>query len=171
LAVLTILLLVLSRVLAGLGKPLITTDAPRGILSFEFARSTDEVARILDSWSPAARDQAILSLGIDYLYLFIYPAWFSLACVLLSRRLSERPARLGRALAWIVLSATALDAAENYALIQLMAPGPSDVWPPVSSTCASLKFILILAAGSYVLAAGSWLIWRRLRELVRKHDA
>ena len=98
LALLAALLVLLSIALSAVGAALFTEAAPQGIVSYEFAGCAAGAERILGSWSAAAREHAMLSLGLDYLYLLVYPAFISLACVRVSRRLEGlRPgvARLG----------------------------------------------------------------------------
>jgi hypothetical protein len=88
----------------------------------------------------------MLSLGLDYLFLVLYPAFISLACARVALRLrtgSPGGARLGVMLSWLVPVAGILDAVENYALIRMLIAGPSDLWAGVSWWCATPKFILV----------------------------
>jgi hypothetical protein len=147
LALLAALLVLLSIALSAVGAALFSEAAPQGIVSYEFAGSAAGAERILGSWSAAAREHAMLSLGLDYLYLLVYPAFISLACVRVSRRLEAfRPgvARLGVHLSWAVLAAAPLDAIENAALIQLLLAGPSEIWARVAWWCAGPKFALVV---------------------------
>lgn len=162
LLVLTALLLVLSAALAIIGEPLITAAAPGGIVSFELAGTLQRANEITRSWSPGAREHAMLSLGLDYLYLVVYPAWLSLACLFATRRQGGRIARLGSGACWAVLLCGPLDALENYALIGLLGPGGSDALARTACACAVPKFALVLAATLTLVAAGSLALWRRL---------
>jgi hypothetical protein len=163
LGVLTVLLAALSVALTGIGAPLVTEAAPGGIVSFEFAGSAEQAGRIVASWPPEARERATLSLGLDYLYLLVYPAWFSLACALTARRGAGALAAAGLALSWLVLAAGPLDAVENAALLRLMGAAPSDAAARLAWLCAGPKFALVLAASLYLLAAQAALALRRLR--------
>ena len=165
LLVLTALLVVLSIALSMIGAPLITSAAPRGIVSFEFAGTAETAARMLDSWSPRVREQAMLSLGLDYLYLGVYPAWLALACTRIARRGTPVLARIGRALAWAVLLAAPLDAVENGALIRSVASGASDAMARLAWICAAPKFALVFAGLLYVLVGVCALGLRRLRRV------
>ena len=156
---LVLLVLVLSTFLMVLGEPLRTPAAPQGIVSFELAGSGQAAAAILDSWSPAVRELAMLNLGLDYLYLVVYPAVLSLACVAVSGRLRARSAvaaRLGIALAWAVLAAAPLDAIENAALIRILTHGPSDALARIAWLAAVPKFALVVAALIHALAGFVW---------------
>lgn len=149
-----VLLVVLSVALLRVGAALFSDAAPQGILSYEFAGDAATAARILASWSSEAREQAMLSLGLDYLYLIVYPAFLSLACARIAVRLGgrlPRAARLGAALSWAVLAAGALDAVENYALIRLLTDGASDTWAGLAWWCAAPKFALVGAALAFTL--------------------
>ncbi len=161
--VLTVLLLLLSLVLAPLSSPLTTEAAPYGIVSFELAGSADRAARIVDSWSPAARERAMLIQGLDYLYLFVYSAWLSLACTRIRRRHGGWFARIGSGLAWAVLAAGALDALENLALIQILMSGASEGWARLAWASAVPKFVLVLLAAAYLLLGIGALVWSRIR--------
>jgi hypothetical protein len=147
LALLAVLLVVLSIALSAVGAALFSEAAPQGIVSYEFAGTAVGAERILGSWPALARQRAMLSLGLDYLYLLVYPAFISLACVRVSRRLEGlRPgvARFGMRLSWAVLAAAPLDAIENAALIQLLLAGPSEIWARVAWWCAGPKFALVI---------------------------
>jgi len=149
LAVLAVLGVVLSAALVRIGAPLVTDAAPSGIVSFEFAGSAAGARAILDSWTPLAREHAMLSLGLDYLYLAVYPAFISLACVWTARRIAPRT---GLALAWAVLLAAPLDAVENAALVWMLVQGPGDAAAAVAWACALPKFALVFAGLGYAAA-------------------
>jgi hypothetical protein len=156
LAALALATAALSYALALIGEALITDAAPLGIVSFEFAGSGLRVERILSSWSSHARQQAMLSLGVDSLYLVLYPAFIALACVRVGIRLEPSGSqlqRVGFGLAWLVLLAAPLDAVENYALIRLVTDGPADFWAQLARMCAIPKFTLV-ALGLVYAAVG-----------------
>ena len=80
--VLLLFTLALTVVLSIQGRRLRTPAAPQGIISFELAGTRAAADGIVDSWSPPQRDvrgDALLSLGVDYLYLLLYPLTISLA--------------------------------------------------------------------------------------------
>jgi hypothetical protein len=95
--------------------------------------------------------------GLDYLFLFLYPAFIALACALVSERLAVvRPGlgRVGAGLAWLALLAGLLDAIENYGLIRQLIDGPSTAWARVALWCAVPKFALV-ALGLLYAAIGA----------------
>ena len=81
------------------GKPLVTTAAPNGILSYEFSWSRSGAQTILDSWgglAPVAREQLIW----DYPFLILYPLLLSLACGMLGDSLGNARAVVGAFVSW-----------------------------------------------------------------------
>ena len=138
-----------------MGRPLVTSEAPLGIVSYELAGGMDRSAAIIASWSGAARAMALLSLGLDFLYLLVYPAWFSLAAVRLGIRLGAAWQRPGASVAWMVLLCAPLDAVENHALIQQLVRGASEGYARLAWGSAALKFSLVGIAAVHLAAAGA----------------
>ena len=68
------------------------TAVPQSIIYFELAGKRAANDRIVDAWSPTLRDDAFISLGVNYLYLFLCALTISLVCDL-TRRRAERFAR------------------------------------------------------------------------------
>ena len=154
LLVLTVLLVATSACLVYLDQSLRTGAAPGGIVDFELARTYERSRDILDSWSSDAKATALFLQGFDFLYLFVYPAWFSLACVRVGGRLAGRWARVGTALAWALPVSGAFDAVENYALVAQIFRGPSESLAGLAWGCAVPKFLLVFAAALYLAAGG-----------------
>ena len=161
----TLLTLALMAILRVLDRPLQTTQAPQGIVSFELAGSMAKAQEILSSWDASARVYAGLSLGLDYLFMGAYATAIGLGCVLVLRtlHLSGSLARLGTGLAWALLAAAILDATENYALIQLLLGSSQDSWPAVARWCAIPKFAIVVAGLLFIAVGGLAIVWRRLR--------
>lgn len=158
------LALLLVAVMAGLGEPLRSPEAPRGILDFELAGSAARAGAIVDSWSPRARLYAALGLGLDYLFLVAYSAAVALACVRAAARLEPRApaaAAVGRGLAWAQPLAAALDASENYGLIRLLLGDGRELWARLALACAIPKFALVFAGILFALGAGAIGLLRR----------
>lgn len=85
-----VLMLLAGAGLQVIGQPLKTAGTPKGIVSFQLAGQLDVSNAIVESWGPAGRVNAGLNLGLDYLFLFAYGSFLSLACVLLASHFSER---------------------------------------------------------------------------------
>lgn len=114
------LLLPTGGALAIIDGELRNVTATYGIVSFEFCGLTSNCTAMLQSWSSTEQAYAMLSLGLDYLFLLLYPAVIALAMLRLSTRLSRPLQRITR----LVIASTPIislaDACENYALIQLL---------------------------------------------------
>ena len=148
------LTLLVMAALTLIGEPLKTAEAPHGILSFEFAGDASQARRMIDSWDETTRIHAALSLGLDYLFLFAYPATIGLACVWAADLMRERKWPLvstGILLAWGQAIAGALDAIENAALIKLLIDSIESPWPQIAYWCAAVKFALVIAGLLYLI--------------------
>lgn len=153
----------LSVVLSSIGQSLKNQTAPQGIISFELAGSESRAEQIVSSWAEPSRYDAFLSIGIDYLFLCVYPLAISLACVVASARLTRYRAlaKTGAALGWLVLGAGLLDAVENFAMIRMLKSTEGDAWPMLAKWCAIPKFGLVALGILYVLLAVLLLVSRR----------
>ena len=148
--------MVLIAVFSYLDQSLRNQTTTQGIISFELAGSEAKARAIVESWNTASRDTALFSLGLDYLFLFIYPLTLSLMCHLVASRIwypKSLIAKLGGLLAWLVLLAGLLDAIENYSLLQILKFSDYTFWPILAKYCASAKFGLIFLAVLYVIPA------------------
>jgi hypothetical protein len=155
-APLVVLTLGMTAVMAVVDRPLRTSAAPRGIVSFELAGDAATSARIIDSWDERARRYAAFGLGLDFLFLCAYSTSIACACLWAGGVFGARGLALagaGPPLAWGQWLAALLDAEENSALAVLLLAGVRDPWPRVAWVCASLKFLLV-AAGLLYAAAG-----------------
>lgn len=157
-----LLLIALTVWLAAIGQPLETPAAPHGIVSFELAGDAETAERIMASWPPAAREAAMLSLGLDFLYLVVYPLWLSLALGFAAGMAGAGWRRGGRIAARVVLAAAPLDAIENLALIRQLTNGASDLSAGIAWLAAVPKFALVAAAAFFLLAMLPAIAGRRL---------
>jgi hypothetical protein len=167
-----VLLLFTLAVVVGLsiqGYRLKTPAAPCGIISFELAGTRAAADLMVTSWSPPhcdVRDDAFINLGVDYLFLFLYPLAISLACHLTARRdqkFARRTWIVGAILSWLVLAATPLDATEDYALIKVLKTSSGDFWPALARWCAIPKFGFILIGLGYLATWSVLDLQRRAR--------
>lgn len=138
----------LSRVDAALRGP----NAPLGIVSFEFAGRG--AAALLAGWTEAQRRDALFVQGLDYLFLVLYSAVLSSAALLLGRRREGRIAALASPIAWAFTLAAVADAIENAPMVVMLRTGVADErGAMVSLVCASLKFLLLVVGGLYLIVA------------------
>jgi hypothetical protein len=126
--------------------PLITADAPQGIISFELAGSLGKAKWMLISWDVRAQKFAAFGLGIDYVFMLLYSTTIALACIWsgeVLRAVRWPLSGIGISLAWGQWIAAALDAVENIALATILLGGLAHPWPELARWCALFKFALI----------------------------
>ena len=133
---------------AGLALALIDAHlriptSPLGIVSYELCAYQQACRQIVESWNPHQQLMAALSLGVDYLFMLVYPAAIWLALLLVVAQLAAKLQRFTVVTAWSAWGAGISDAVENYCLTQmLLSPGASEyAWP--ASICASIKFAFL----------------------------
>jgi hypothetical protein len=151
-----------------IGKPLITSAAPAGIVSFELAGTHTQAQIILDSWDARAKLFAAFSLGFDYLYMLAYATAISMGCLLTALAMREQDwpfSSLGAPIALGMWLAAAFDAVENLALSLILLGGVTEgIWPAIARMCALVKFSLIFIGLVYVFyGLAAWLVRRRSR--------
>ena len=149
--------LVLIAVLQVLNKPLITSAAPGGIVSHQFAWTPEKAQAILSSWDERANLFATFSLGLDYLFMPSYALTVALGALLAAGRHSGWLVRLGTWAAYGVFIAAFFDALENIGQAQQLLNG--FITSPVThfvGGCASIKFTLLLIGCLYGLVG--WFI-------------
>lgn len=147
------------------GKPLITTAAPSGIVSYELAGTVEKAQQIIDSWNQNARLYAAFSLGFDYLFMVLYSTTIALACLWGSRVLQSRHMPggvIGILLAWGLWLAAVLDGVENISLSLILLNTPVAPWPQVAQICAAVKFLLIFLGLIFTFFALIVRYWKRV---------
>ncbi|MGE0324528.1 MAG: hypothetical protein AB7K71_24610 [Polyangiaceae bacterium] len=160
--------LIHTAVMVTIGRAnrrLITDEAPGHIVSLELAGTLQKARAIIASWDRSQQLFAVFGIGADYLYIFIYgillaagAAWG--ATVFKPGMLS----RLGVFLSRAMIIAGAADAVENYAMLQLFWGQQSQGWVSLAYNCASLKFLIVIAAIVYcLLTTLAAFTWRRVR--------
>lgn len=142
-----ILLTILDRRLAATGGP--------SILGLEFAGSADRAHQIMAEWGDHGQDLARLSLWIDFGFMLSYGSFFALAGFAtrdFARVRGHRAlALVGSAAPFCAIAAAVFDVAENIIWLLVLSGHGGSAAPPISSTCASLKFFLIAIAIVYSL--------------------
>ena len=151
-----------------LDQTLRTPDALRGIVSFELAKNMGASRQIMNSWNQQAIQNAVLSLGLDYLFLMVYAVFISTACIQISKAIQHRSPLIvvtGTALAWAQFLAAILDAVENWALIALLQNSERMWLPAMARACAIVKFSIV-GAGLLFVVGG--LIVMGLESILKK---
>jgi hypothetical protein len=138
-------------VLVAIDLHLRNAASPQGIVSFEVCAYTASCRAIVDAWGPGGQVWAALSLGVDYLFMCLYPATIFLGFLLVVVHVPDRLKSLTRGAAWVVWGAGVADAAENYSLAQmLVSPAAGGyAWP--AAIFATVKFIVLGATLGWLL--------------------
>lgn len=151
------LTLLVGGVIAVIDEGIRTPAAPLGIVSFELCAFSDACVDAMRSWDTHASQLVALSLGLDYLFMLLYPAtifvslWFMLP--LLGTRL-QMPTRWVAGSSWGMAIA---DAVENYFLTQMLLTGLVQglAWP--AAIFASIKFAILAVTLGWLLV--TWLVY------------
>jgi hypothetical protein len=108
------------------------------------------------------RDAALFALGLDFLFLIIYPLFLSILCgrAGLNWNLSAWLARTSLFFSGIVLLAAPLDVLENIGLYLLIKGSTSDTLQWSISIVAGLKWFIALAATLVAACCIASKLWR-----------
>jgi hypothetical protein len=165
-------------VMQMLNRPLITPASPKGIVSFELARTAEQSKMIIDVWTgritiftdgknynaspprpgdtflynPIPIIYAAFGLGLDYLFMPFYALTVAFGVLLAAGRHKNWLALLGAWVGWGSLAAALFDATENFALWKILLGEAGSAWPRLAAVCAMIKFGLILLGIGYVLS-------------------
>lgn len=151
LATLSLVLMVQLRLIDG---ALASPDTPWGILGFELAFTRERAAAIIAVWaSMGVTESALVSLGVDVVFLLVYPFMFRCLVQLLRRDDSSGFQRLGASLAAAVLACIPLDALENALLWRELVAGASTPLAVTAGVAASIKFLLVLVTAVWCVGA------------------
>ncbi|MGR6033923.1 MAG: hypothetical protein ACU4EQ_08275 [Candidatus Nitrosoglobus sp.] len=166
-ALLWVLIAPFISTLAGLGiidSGLQMPSSPNGILSFELCGFTSSCDATLDQWGIKGQQLAMLSLGLDYLFLVIYPSLVCVGLLLVAALVPVQFRNLTTLLGWVALGAGFADAAENFFLIRIILSGSGASYGVLASTFSVIKFLI----PGVTLA---WLVFTSLAYGVRKKKA
>ena len=150
--------LLLSTVLTVMGQGLQNDSVPQGIVSYEFAGDLATATQMIESWGKSGRILAGFHLGLDYLFLVLYPLSISLACALLATYLAPGfriVVHIGIVLSWAQILAGLLDAIENAALYSLLLGNQNESLPQIAWWAAAIKFAIVIAGLLFVLTASA----------------
>lgn len=141
-------------VLTYLDQHLKSSAAPYGIVSFEFAGNLATATLIVKDWGEPGRVLAGFHLGLDYLFLCLYPIFISLGCALAAthlRQTHKRLAYVGLVLSWAQIPAGLFDAIENWALLNLLRGSACTFLPRLAWWCAAVKFIIVISGLTFLV--------------------
>ncbi len=155
LVVLGALTLGIGVFLNGQDEEMRDTGGP-GIVVFELAFDRERAEDIKADWDSPGQDAARVSLIVDYLFLFAYGAFLTLAAVatreLASERGWTRMASAGLVAVPAAVAAAAFDAIENAWLLISLETRAGDLAPLAGGIFACLKFAALTLVVGYLLA-------------------
>ena len=153
-----LLTLMLFGIFRILDVPLRTAAAPNGIVSFELAGTVEKAVGILSSWNERSNPMgayfelmvyptplyAAFGLGLDYLFMPMYAFALAFGTLLATSKHRGWLKSLGAVAGYGAFVAAVFDAAENYALFQILLGKVFSLYPEVAFYCALIKFILLI---------------------------
>lgn len=151
LGVLLVLLLPTMLALGLIGSGLANPTTPDGIVSFEFCGFSGSCGAALEAWGASGQAIALRSLRLDFLFLLLYSATIAVGLLLVAGSVPpgmRRPTRIA-ALTCIVMALA--DAAENLALLQILAGAPAATTGWLASLFAVVKFVILIATVAWLL--------------------
>ncbi|RBP53580.1 hypothetical protein [Arenicella xantha] len=132
-----------SVALTVIDSGLRNSTTPHGIVSFELCAYTASCDAALIQWGTKGQALALLSLGLDYLFLFLYPGLIVIGLLLIAPRVPRNLFRLTMFAAWSCVAIGLADAIENYALIQIILSESGSRYGLLASISATIKFVLL----------------------------
>lgn len=131
------------------------TAGTPGTIDFEFVGSEDRAGEMLSEWTSSDEDAIRLQAWIDYGFMLVYGAFFTLAGLatrdFARARGKAALASAGRWAPWCAAGAAVFDAIENANLLLILGGHGGSLSPRLATAAATVKFTLIAIAIAYVL--------------------
>ena len=147
------LLLASTLAIKSFDQALQNETSPKGIVSFELAQTLENSQAILNSWDGRAKIYAGLSLGFDYLYIFVYTGFLIWLVIMLHRKLpaNKMMNNLQKIVIFTIIMAGISDSIENFALINLLTGNFKDTLVSTAYFSALIKFGILLFVIIYII--------------------
>jgi hypothetical protein len=149
------------------GKPLNTSIAKFGIISFELAGSVERAQSIISSWGNEGLVRASFGLGLDFLFIPVYVFTLGLGSAISQDVLRIRKwpfVKAGILVSCGVVAAGFFDIIENISLARIIFNSVNSPWPQLAAFCAIIKFFLIFLAIIYSAYGGV------VSLIIKKHE-
>ena len=140
-------LVAMATIDAGLKGP----HTPAGIISFELCELSSSCDAIMSQWGTSGVRLAMLSLGLDYLYLLLYPALIGIGLLLLVPRLPASLRTVSKAVGWLAFFAAPADGGENYFLIEAIVHDALLPYTHWAAICSVTKFAVFGISALWLL--------------------
>lgn len=137
-----------------------------GISSFELAKDINNSKAILNSWNTQSKISAGFSLGLDFLFLLLYPSLIALLIHKLNEILWKNKLfySIGLFVLFSQIFTAIFDFIENIGLIQLLLGNSSQYWVSIAYYFSFIKFSLILVGITYIIISFIVLIIRKTKK-------
>ena len=134
-----------------------------GIISFELVNDIENSKAILNSWNLKSKISAGLSLGLDYLFLLLYPSLIAVLIHKLNQKLWANHSfyKVGVYIIFAQFFTALFDAIENVGLIQLLLGNIDQFWTSLAYYFASIKFVLIITGIVYIIVNFCYFIFKK----------
>jgi hypothetical protein len=149
------------------GSSLKTPATPNGIIDLEFAYNASKASAVIKAWEGIGpvdnRFIAIFNTWLDFIFLLFYSLFLYYTCKSFSANFYGFLLNAGSFLAKGSLAAGVLDILENAGMLISLHGHVSDAVAMLTTFFSIIKWILALAALSYILFTGSLLLYQKLR--------
>lgn len=136
------------------GRQLVTPQSPLGILSLEFSFQSNSAQKIVDAWMHSLRGAFRINMLLDFLFIPFYGLFLYSTCGYFSVHYRPGLAQsAGVLLAFGSLLAMLFDITENFAMIYAVHCNATAISSSLTTTMATLKFLLIGMALIYCLVS------------------
>jgi hypothetical protein len=145
----------MAKILSTVGAGLTLKDdgIAFGIVNLEVAWSRLRAESIMKAWrTHQVINKAVQQTQLDFVFLFIYPAALSLACVMTAAGGTGFMAAAGMVMSWVVLLCAPFDALENIMLLRMLRGTFEPNIARFATISASLKFLIIFVTLLYLIA-------------------
>lgn len=134
------------------GRPLVTEEAPSGVLSLEFAFTAAKTRNILESWKPHLLPVFAINTFLDFFYIFFYGLFLRSAAIRLSRNsIHAFIKKTGKVLATLVGFAMAFDVIENVGMLMSAYYSVYQLVTIITGLLASFKFLFALSTLLFII--------------------
>ena len=164
-------LVLLALGLFAVGKTagqLKTPESPHNAISLELAWSERRAQEIVGAWRREKLiEEARRHLRWDNVFIFLYSTLAALGGVMAARAFF--PARAGAGFhaallaAWLPWLAGLLDYVENWAICRMLDGFEGGALPRLATSCAAVKFALIIPLGVWGLVGAAAYLFKSLR--------
>ena len=161
---------VMMVVMARTGSPLKTPATPHGIIDLEFAYNASKVNAVIRAWTPSAMESfgkieaAKLNTYLDFIFLFFYAGFLSLACRSIAQQIKGPVAQAGNIIAAGALLAGFFDVLENIGMLMALGGRVITGIAFLTTFFSVLKWVLAALAVLYVLSGLITLAVQRLKK-------